>query len=85
MTMAASNLSEDDYPDFTGHVSLLSKHLTYEVYKILQGVVTASGFTLNKAIEYGVNDPGKTRSVFHSYSTRSDLKRGDDREESLIT
>ena len=58
--MANSNHLEDNYPDFTGHVSLLSKHLTYEVYKRLQGVITSSGFTLNKAIQNGVENPGMT-------------------------
>ncbi len=52
-----------DFPNFKGHVSLLSKHLTEEMYANLRDVYTSSGFTIDKAIQNGVDNPGESNSI----------------------
>ena len=51
--------AEDDFPNFTGHKSLLSQHCTKELYAKLRDVYTASGFTLDKLIQNGTDNSGK--------------------------
>jgi len=46
----------DDYPNFTGHKTLLAKHLSKEMYIKLRDVYTESGFTLDRAIQNGVDN-----------------------------
>lgn len=48
--------AEEDYPDFTGHHSLLSKYLTQEMYARLRDVTTSSGYTIDRAIQNGVDN-----------------------------
>ncbi|XP_071794273.1 arginine kinase-like isoform X1 [Asterias amurensis] len=48
--------AEKDYPNFTGHKSLLSKHLTKDLYTKLRDVQTESGFTIDRAIQNGVDN-----------------------------
>jgi protein-arginine kinase len=46
------------YPQFTpAHRSLMSKHLTHEVYAKLKDLKTSSGYTLERAIQTGVDNP----------------------------
>lgn len=54
--------AEEDYPDFTGHHSLLSKYLTQEMYARLRDVTTSSGYTIDRAIQNGVDNHGKRRN-----------------------
>lgn len=48
--------AEDDYPDFTGHHSLLSKYLTQEMYARLRDVTTSTGYTIDRAIQNGTDN-----------------------------
>jgi len=47
-----------DYPDLRHHNNLMAKHLTPRLYSKLRDKVTASGFTLDAAIQTGVDNPG---------------------------
>jgi len=47
-----------DYPDLRHHNNLMAKHLTPRLYSKLREKVTASGFTLDAAIQTGVDNPG---------------------------
>jgi len=47
-----------DYPDLRHHNNLMAKHLTPRMYSKLRDKVTASGFTLDAAIQTGVDNPG---------------------------
>ena len=51
--------AKDDYPNFEGHKSLLSKYLTADIYARLRDVYTPSGYTLDRAIQNGVDNPGR--------------------------
>lgn len=56
--------AEDDYPNFTGHKSLLAKHCSKELYAKLRDTYTASGFTLDKLIQNGTDNSGKYNKYF---------------------
>ncbi|XP_031566167.1 creatine kinase B-type-like [Actinia tenebrosa] len=47
-----------DYPDLRHHNNVMAKHLTPRVYSKLRDKSTASGFTLDQAIQTGVDNPG---------------------------
>ena len=47
-----------DYPDLRGHNNLMAKHLTPRLYAKLRDQMTTSGFTLDNAIQTGVDNPG---------------------------
>lgn len=47
-----------DYPDLRHHNNLMAKHLTPRLYSKLRDQVTSSGFTLDQAIQTGVDNPG---------------------------
>ena len=47
-----------DYPDLRGHNNLMAKHLTPRIYSKLRDKSTKSGFTLDQAIQTGVDNPG---------------------------
>ena len=47
-----------DYPDLRHHNNLMAKHLTPRLYSRLRDKVTASGFSLDAAIQTGVDNPG---------------------------
>ena len=47
-----------DYPDLRHHNNLMAKHLTPRAYAKLRDKVTGTGFTLDKAIQTGVDNPG---------------------------
>ena len=46
------------YPDLKSHFNLMSRHLTPPIYHRLSQVKTASGFTIDQAIQTGVDNPG---------------------------
>ncbi|XP_033121064.1 arginine kinase-like [Anneissia japonica] len=48
--------AKEDYPNFQGHHSLLSKYLTEATYCKLRDQETPSGYTLDKAIQNGVDN-----------------------------
>jgi len=50
--------AEDDYPDFTKHNNWLSKCCTKELYAQLRDKMTPGGYTLDQAIQTGVDNPG---------------------------
>ena len=47
-----------DYPDMRQYNNLMAKHLPPRLYAKLRNRKTASGFTLDKAIQTGVDNPG---------------------------
>jgi len=47
-----------DYPDFSKHNNWMSKVLTAEMYAQLRDKCTPSGYTLDNAIQTGVDNPG---------------------------
>ncbi|CAB3994087.1 creatine kinase U-type, mitochondrial-like [Paramuricea clavata] len=47
-----------DYPDLREHNNLMAKHLTPRIYSKLRDMSTKSGFSLDKAIQTGVDNPG---------------------------
>lgn len=47
-----------DYPDLRHHNNLMAKHLTPRLYGKLRDKMTATGFTLDAAIQTGVDNPG---------------------------
>jgi creatine kinase len=50
--------AEQDYPNFAKHNNWLSKCLTKEIYAQLREKVTPNGYTLDYAIQTGVDNPG---------------------------
>jgi len=49
--------ASEDFPDFAGHHSLLAKHCSQDIYKKLRDVQTSSGYTIDRAIQNGVDNP----------------------------
>jgi len=47
-----------NYPDLRLHNNLMANHLTPELYESLRHLTTTSGFTLDRAIQVGVDNPG---------------------------
>jgi len=50
--------ADKDYPDFTKHNNWMSKCLTMEMYTELRDKVTPGGYTLDNAIQTGVDNAG---------------------------
>ena len=48
----------NNFPDIRQHNNLMAKHLTPKLYEKLQNKATSSGFTLDQAIQTGVDNPG---------------------------
>lgn len=53
--------AEDEYPDLSAHNNHMAKVLTPELYAELRAKSTPSGFTLDDAIQTGVDNPGTRR------------------------
>jgi len=66
-----------DYPDLRHHNNLMAKHLTPRLYAKLRDKSTTTGFTLDQAIQTGVDNPG------HPFISTVGLVAGD--EESYET
>ena len=49
---------ESNFPDLSQHNNWMSRCLTQEIYDRLSSRKTPSGFTLDKAIQTGVDNPG---------------------------
>jgi len=64
--------SDMDYPNLTSHNNCLANHLTPEVYKKLRNVTTSTGYTLDQAIQTGVDNPG------HPFITTVGVVAGDE-------
>ncbi|KAJ9444495.1 Glycocyamine kinase, partial [Diplonema papillatum] len=47
-----------DYPDFTGHHTVVAKKLTHSMYNHMKHMKTPSGFTLDECIQAGVDLKG---------------------------
>ena len=54
----SSTPSLNNFPDIRQHNNLMAKHLTPKLYEKLQNKATSSGFTLDQAIQTGVDNPG---------------------------
>lgn len=50
--------AEDEFPDLSAHNNHMAKVLTPELYAELRAKCTPSGFTLDDAIQTGVDNPG---------------------------
>jgi len=50
--------ADEDYPNFSKHNNWMAKCLTREMYAQLRDKCTPSGFTLDNAIQTGVDNPG---------------------------
>jgi len=50
--------AKNDFPDFSKHNNWMSKSLTLEMYEQLRDKATPSGYTLDNAIQTGVDNPG---------------------------
>lgn len=50
--------AEDEFPDLSSHNNYMAKVLTPELYAELRAKCTPSGFTLDDAIQTGVDNPG---------------------------
>ena len=50
--------AEDHYPDLSQHNNWMAKCLTPAIYKKLYSLKTVNGFTLDRAIQTGVDNPG---------------------------
>merc|ERR1712168_997308 len=50
--------TDEDYPDFSQHNNHMAKVLTKEMYGKLRDVKTPNGYTLDMAIQTGVDNPG---------------------------
>jgi hypothetical protein len=51
--------AEADFPDLTNHNNWMAQCLTPEIYAKLRDKATPSGFTVDAAIQTGVDNPGK--------------------------
>ena len=54
----AAAAAEDNFPDLSRHNNWMSRCLTREMYNQLKSLKTPSGYTLDKAIQTGVDNPG---------------------------
>nr|CAB3231416.1 creatine kinase B-type [Phallusia mammillata] len=50
--------AEEEYPDLEKHANHMAHCLTKEIYKKMRAVQTPSGFTIDNAIQTGVDNPG---------------------------
>jgi creatine kinase len=50
--------ADDDFPNLSKHNNYMAKVLTKELYAKLRDVTTPTGFTLDQAIQTGVDNPG---------------------------
>lgn len=50
--------AEEEYPDLSQHNNYMAKVLTLDMYKKLQERATPSGFTIDRVIQTGVDNPG---------------------------
>lgn len=55
--------AEDEFPDLSSHNNHMAKVLTPELYAELRAKCTPSGFTLDDAIQTGVDNPGMRTPV----------------------
>lgn len=49
---------QDDFPDFSQHNNIMAKCLTPEIYANLREKTTPNGYTIDMAIQTGVDNPG---------------------------
>nr|BAD34674.1 creatine kinase, cytoplasmic [Hediste diversicolor] len=57
-TKQSSYPAEEDFPELSKHNNWMAKVLTLDMYKKYREVVTPSGFTFDKAIQTGIDNPG---------------------------
>lgn len=61
---------KEEFPDLDKHNNYMAKVLTPEIYSKLRDKQTPSGFTLDDAIQTGVDNPGKRHLNEFSASPR---------------
>lgn len=61
--------AEDEFPDLSQHNNLMAKHLTTDMYSRLRKRVTPTGFTLDRVIQPGVDNPGTVQSRWQRWLT----------------
>lgn len=57
-TKQSSYPAEEDFPELSKHNNWMAKVLTLDMYKKYREVVTPSGYTFDKAIQTGIDNPG---------------------------
>ena len=50
--------AEEEFPDLSRHRNYMAKHLTPALYKKLRATPTPNGYTIDQAIQTGVDNPG---------------------------
>ena len=50
--------ADDEFPDLSQHNNHMAKFLTLDMYKKLRERATPNGFTIDAAIQTGVDNPG---------------------------
>ncbi len=50
--------AEDEFPDLSQHNNHMAKVLTLDMYRRLREQATPSGFTVDRVIQTGVDNPG---------------------------
>ena len=58
LPLSLREICSPSYPDLKSHFNLMSRHLTPPIYHRLSQVKTASGFTIDQAIQTGIDNPG---------------------------
>ena len=61
--------ADEDFPDLSIHNNHMSQCLTNEIYAKLRTLQTPNGFTLDKAIQTGVDNPGKLKNLISVFLT----------------
>eukprot|EP00794_Sanderia_malayensis_P014311 gene14311-biopygen11438 len=64
--------ASSDFPDLRKHNNCMASHLTTSLYKKLRDLETPSGYTLDQAIQTGVDNPG------HPFITTVGIVAGDE-------
>ena len=50
--------ADEEYPDLSQHNNYMAKCLSLDIYKKLRARQTPNGFTIDNAIQTGVDNPG---------------------------
>jgi len=56
--------ADDNYPDFSEHNNHMSQCLSKKIYSKLHNKTTPNGFSLDNAIQTGVDNPGSFILLF---------------------
>ena len=73
-TKAHAKVDPAGYPSFGKSHSLVSKHLSQDVYGSLATRTTSSGFTIDRLIQAGIDHPDAEVGAFAGDAVRTDKK-----------